>query len=183
VSICACVSQAFFGDRESGEIWQEYIAFVAEPTVSELTLLGIKSSLTDAAEEPVRSAFVQGELISLGDGSAYIFRILLCDRVLPSNVMQVCFARALKGPSGGITAAADVSIWSELEKMRQRYRADPSRGIPALHSKALLCDRVLPSNVMQVCLWTGQLGTFASSSPTHSRWKRALNFRCNRCSR
>jgi hypothetical protein len=27
-------------DRESGEIWQEYIAFVAEPTVSELTLLG-----------------------------------------------------------------------------------------------------------------------------------------------
>ena len=33
-----------------------------------------------------------------------------------SNFQQVeaLFARALKGPSGGITAAADVSIWSQL---------------------------------------------------------------------
>jgi hypothetical protein len=32
--------------------------------------------LPDLARFPVRSAFVQGELISLGDGSAYIFRIV-----------------------------------------------------------------------------------------------------------
>ena len=33
-----------------------------------------------------------------------------------SNFPQVeaLFARALKGPSGGITAAAEVSVWSKL---------------------------------------------------------------------
>jgi len=38
-----------------------------------------------------------------------------------SNFPQVeaLFARALKGPSGGITAAADVSVWSEHKAPRR----------------------------------------------------------------